>query len=120
MYEIETPSEIYIGSLRWSIDWNAKLKSGTLGLCESSDFEIKISKHLKSDDSKRSTLLHEIIHAIYFTYGFKPSQKDAHEHEEEVVAFVSSALYDTLVRNPSVAYFIFFEIAEEDDEDAGD
>lgn len=114
------PTEMYIGSIRWTIDWDAKLKSGVLGLCESADFQIKISKHLKSDDARRSTLLHEVIHATYFTYGYRPSQKDSHEHEEEVVAFISSALYDTFVRNPDVAYFIFFELADEEDENAGD
>lgn len=101
------PDKIIISSLEWSIEWNAKLKSDTLGLCDAALYTIKISNALEAEDAIRSTLLHEIMHAIYFTYGFRPSQKDSHDHEEEVVAFLSSALFDTLLRNPAVLSYIF-------------
>jgi len=93
--------------VEWSIDWEAKLKSGTLGLCDAASYLIKISAAIEGEDARRSTFLHEIIHSIYFTYGFRPSQKDAHDHEEEVVAFLSSALFDTMIKNPDVAAYLF-------------
>ena len=105
--EIERPESLYIGSLEWTIDWNAKLKAGTLGLCDQAAFLIRISKTPDREDVRRSTLFHEIIHAIWFTYGFRPALKDHHDHEEEVVSFISSALYDTFVSAVHVAYYIF-------------
>lgn len=101
------PEKISIASVEWSIDWDAKLKAGTLGLCDAAVYLIKISSSVEAEDASRSTLLHEIIHALYFTYGFRPSQKDAHDHEEEVVAFLSSALFDTMIKNPTVSSYLF-------------
>lgn len=101
------PEKIVVASVEWSIDWEAKLKSSTLGLCDAASYLIKISGLIEAEDARRSTLLHEIIHSIYFTYGFRPSQKDSHDHEEEIVAFLSSALFDTMVKNPEVATYLF-------------
>jgi hypothetical protein len=101
------PSKIIVGSVAWKIVWNADLENETLGLCESSKYEIHISKTVEALDAKRSILLHEILHAVYFTYGFRPTQKDHHEHEEEVVSFLASALFDTFARNQDIAAFVF-------------
>lgn len=101
------PVNITIASVEWTIDWESKLKSGTLGLCDAASYTIKISALLEKEDARRSTLLHEIIHAIYFTYGYRPSQKDAHDHEEEIVAFLSSALFDIMIKNSEVFTYIF-------------
>jgi hypothetical protein len=111
--EVERPDYLYIGSIRWTIEWDAKLKAGTLGLCEQAAFTIRISKTPDSEDVRRSTLLHEIMHAIWFTYGFRPSIKDPDDHEEQVVAFLSSGVYDTMVNNLHVAYYIFEQGASE-------
>jgi len=114
MSKSNIPNKIEIGSLEWKIDWNADLRSNVLGVCDSKIFTIKISKKSPTVKIKKSTLLHEILHAIYFTYGFTPCQKDSHDHEEEVVSFLSSALFDVLSQNPALHYYIFSDTLPKD------
>jgi hypothetical protein len=105
--KFKKPIKFILASVEWTIEWDAKLKSGTLGLCDSETYSIKISKSIEREDARRSTLLHELMHAIYFTYGFKPSQKDSHDHEEEVVSLLSSALFDVLFCNANLTSYLF-------------
>ena len=91
----------------WAIQWDSKLKSGTLGLCDSANYTIKISQNIKAEDVLRATLLHEVMHALYFTYGFKPESSNRYEGEEEVVSFISSGMFDIFCQNTKLAKYIF-------------
>jgi hypothetical protein len=103
----ERPQKITIASLTWSIDFNPKLAANVFGMCDSAKLLIQISSTPDQEEVRRSTLLHEIMHALFFTYGFKPTFDEKTETEEEIVSFMSSALYDTLIKNPDVASYIF-------------
>jgi hypothetical protein len=100
------PEKIIIASLEWRIDYNAKLGASVLGMCDAAKYLIQISKTPDIEDVRRATLLHEVLHAIWFTYGFKPTADEKHEVEEEIVSFVSSALFDVFACNPDLAAYI--------------
>ena len=109
MSETKRPKEIVIASLKWRIDYNPKLSANTFGMCDSAKLLIQIASTPDSEEVRKSTLLHEIIHALFFTYGFKPNFEDRDDTEEEIVSFISSALYDTFAKNPEVSRYITSE-----------
>lgn len=100
---------MYIASVLWEIDWNCDMKKGFLGYCDCEKYTIRISSSIKKEDIRRSVLLHEISHAIWFSFGFSPTKADAYESEEEIVSFFSTAYYDTFVNNLNVAGYVFAE-----------
>jgi hypothetical protein len=105
--KIKRPNEVIIGSLKWKIVWDRKLVEGTFGICDYSVFEIAISDFIKNEDVKKSTLLHEILHAASFNYGFHVPDGGKSKREEAFVSFASSVIYDILMVNPDVKNYIF-------------
>jgi hypothetical protein len=58
----------------------------------------------QSADCVADTVLHELLHAIWFMAGLQ--QGRAAPYEESVVATLSPALLDTLRRNPELVAFL--------------
>lgn len=72
-------------------DWNIKLVpkkeiDGDLGLCHYADLTIKIGKE-QDKQLIKDTILHEIIHAFIFSYGF---DKNSYTNEEITCFFTQN------------------------------
>lgn len=109
MSDSNRPDSMYIASVLWQIDWECDMKKGYLGYCDSEKYTIRISSSIEKEDIRRSVLLHEISHAIWFSFGFSPNSKKIYDLEEEVVSFFATTYYDTFVNNLNVAGYIFAE-----------
>lgn len=55
-------------------------------------------------DTRRDTLLHEVLHAVAFTAGI--SAELGNTKEEEIIRRMSPLLLDTLRRNPALVAYI--------------
>lgn len=66
--------------------------------------QIRIQKGLTHRESL-NTLLHECLHAILYTYGFKTQFKDD-ESEEKLVGVLGNGLAEIFSRNPALVKWV--------------
>ena len=96
------PSELKIGPITWKITYG-KTGKDAVGLTHSHKNEIIIF-HKLNEEQKKVTLLHEILHAIAYTYGFYPDKKNL---EESVVSIFTVPLLSVFIENPELKKYLF-------------
>lgn len=74
------------------------------GVYRADQSEIRIREGLEARE-KLNTVLHEILHAIVYSYGLKNDFKDDDE-EEKVVNALGNGLTEAFIRNPELMEFI--------------
>ncbi len=95
------PRTVKIGSTRWKILYPRTIE-GAVGLTFGSKHEIHVLSGLPEQEM-RATLLHELLHAIAWAYGFHP---DKSELEESVVSLFSTPLLTILQENATLARYL--------------
>ena len=87
------PKEIKIGGMQYAVTEKDTVDNNAqcYGVCVYHDTHIEIKKEL-SAERKEQTLIHEMMHGVFFESGFE-------DHEEEVVNRVSAVLYQVLKDN---------------------
>ena len=106
------PSHVRIGPINHKIlkgkraPW-ASHESSVLGGSDHENARIWINPN-QPLTQMRLTILHEITHMIWAEYAFRFTclHTDDDSAEEVIVSAVSSAMLDTLNRNPEIAKFI--------------
>lgn len=98
---MKPPSSVKVGPLVWKILYKRGLKDA-VGETHLRRQVICIEKGVP-DSSIKVTLLHEIFHAIAWTYGFHPDKKDL---EESVVSLFSAAILGVFQDNPEVLAYL--------------
>lgn len=101
---MKLPNKIKVGYLTFKIKYMSK-KDATIdkiyGDCDISNRIIRVCKGYGVDHT-RSTLLHEIMHAIYFVNHIEDKDK-----EEKVVSKLSVGFYQVIQDNPKLMnYFM--------------
>lgn len=100
------PTEIKIGLSPWKIFYESEEYLGgeaeQVGLTRPAEHCIYVYG-LMPEQSVRTTLLHEILHAIAWTYGFHPGGKDI---EEAVVSLFAAPLLTILQENDTVRAYL--------------
>lgn len=74
------------------------------GCYQSDPSKIRIKDSMDPRE-KLNTILHEVLHAIVYTYGIKKDFKDDDE-EEKIVNVFGNGLTEALTRNPELMKFI--------------
>lgn len=98
---MKIPEKIKIGGFDWSIEENAKVAYE--GNIYGSTHIYKQSIFLDPDapqQKKEQTLIHEIMHALWWQQGFTERYKgDSKVIEEEIIQGISMGLYQVLKDN---------------------
>lgn len=97
---MDRPTSIKIGPSEWTIKYKKSLGE-VVGLTKPHKHEILIEIH--PEQSMRATLIHEILHAICWTYGFYP---DMDELEEAVVSVLAVPLLLLIQDNPDLVAYL--------------
>lgn len=106
------PDKIKIGPFTWDIDYKAegKLKDihraggeDMMGCTFPDKLLILIGVDERPEQAIKDTFLHELLHAIIFTFSikvpFSMDEKEEFEREEVLVSQLSSGLLDTMQTN---------------------
>lgn len=96
------PSVIKIGPITWKVKYG-KTGNDAVGLTHTHKNEIIIF-HKLNEEQKKVTLLHEILHAIAYTYGFYPDKKNL---EESIVSIFTVPLLMVFSENPKLKRYLF-------------
>lgn len=97
---MKIPKKLKIGGFIWSVEESEKV---------SNEGEVFGSTHFKkqrifidpseTQQKKEHTLIHEILHAIWWQTGLNNRYKDKKEMEEEIIQAVAHGLYQVLKDN---------------------
>jgi hypothetical protein len=77
------PARFKLASRTWKVKRGARMKA--LGDCDAQRCVIRLSRHNKSGEEELHTFMHELVHAVYFTLGWKR----ANDNEQRVDALAS-------------------------------
>lgn len=95
------PSSIRVGPYDYRIEWKDKINDeDDLGLCSNGTHLLKV-KNSKNAVLCVDTLLHEIYHAIWWTYGVHDEDK-----QERIVSATSTAWTQVFRDNPTLMPWI--------------
>lgn len=99
---------IRVGSLDWEIDWDCDLSyHENMGECHYGERLIRIDRNLEGRD-ERQALLHEICHAIAWSYTITlPRSKKSSKVEESIISQFVGPFLDVMESNPDVAEYLF-------------
>ena len=92
---------VVIGSLYWKIFWDKDIVDA-IGLCHFDTQEIWIQRDL-NPISQKHVFLHELLHAIWYSYNLTPRKS---ELEEDIVSVMTVALLQVLKDNNKVASYL--------------
>lgn len=87
-----------INNLNWTVCL-AYLEDGTMGLTTYSNQTIQIQCGM-IEECIRLTLMHEIVHAYLYSYGFNQNQREF--HKEELCEFIAQNV-DNLIKLRDIA-----------------
>lgn len=103
------PRSVVVGQMRFKIIWNkdpsVMKKNKCLGMCNFTSYEIWIAADL-TEESKRHVFLHEIFHAIWYSYGFNP-RMIRKSIEEDIVCLFTPTFLQVMDDNPDVTQYLF-------------
>lgn len=102
--EYTLPSVIKIGYQDIRV-CEADFLDGEQGLYSADRSEIRLKQGIEGREAL-NTMLHEIMHAIVYSYGMKHSFKDD-EHEEKIVNALGNGLTEALMRNQTLAKWVY-------------
>lgn len=77
-----------------------------VGFCSTDTQEIFLDPN-QGSDSMADTLLHEVLHYIFYITG--GTNEFGNENEEKMIMHISSTLLDTLRRNPKMTRYLLGE-----------
>ena len=99
------PRKLIIGYLNWKVKWVKKIPDHpeAKGVADTESQTIWICTKFGLE-TQRHTLLHEILHAIWYGYHLNPSKKDL---EENIVSALSAPLLEVLDSHDDVRAFLF-------------
>ena len=100
------PVSVKIGYRHYVIEhWKGRvgIQAGRFGECDTSLAIIRVDDGW-SKEKAANTLLHEIMHAIFFEYNMCDE-----DDEERIVCTMSNALITVMTDNPIVSLYIFGE-----------
>lgn len=105
------PKKIKLASQTWKIvwvpePWEDDAGDVVLGECCTIRMEIRVctSRPLAA---QKETLLHELIHAIFSTFGLTvPARGKAFDREEEVVSFLAEPMLMLMQQNPKLVAWL--------------
>jgi len=88
------PKKVKIGGLKYTVKISNNLANeGALGKISYSGLQIELQK--AKLQNMHATLLHEILHGIYYHLGYT-------EHDEKKIDELANALYALIVDNPTI------------------
>lgn len=105
------PRRIKIGAHWYRVTYVDTIEGRCVGICHTSAKTIKVRKIL-TDRMLAQTLLHEVMHAIYYEFGVINSEQSDKDYaagmasEETAVNGLSNGLMQVLVDNPSFRQFL--------------
>jgi len=113
------PTEFQCGPYRWSVDWTVEGwgsianssarfdqdKALYYGFTDPAQLQLWINPHA-AEQFQREALLHEVTHAAQFVAGLP---NEGQIQGEEFVTRVTPVLLDTLMRNPGLREYLFWE-----------
>lgn len=87
------PEQIKVGGMKYSVIEKDTVDNNPqcFGVCVYHDTHIEIKKDL-AVERKEQTVIHEMLHGVFFESGFE-------EHQEEMIGRVSTVLYQVLKDN---------------------
>ena len=95
---MQIPNNIKVGWRNYTIEFvdeiDEDLSNGEINFNEQN---IKINKNIKSIDEKNFTLLHEIIHGIFYSQGHSEWNDN-----EDLVDAISEGLFQVIKDNPKL------------------
>ena len=106
--KLQNPSELRIGPLVWTIVFTTEdaLEEDCVGWLDAVNLRILLNKD-RPPTALRETLIHEILHAIFFSYGIEVHVKgDSSEREEFVVNALGLPIYQVLLDNREILNWI--------------
>ena len=74
-----------INNLKWEVHYDKDINENWMGLTNYFDLEIKINPAVKGKENLDRTVMHEVIHAFLYSFGF--SNKDEFKLEEMIEFF---------------------------------
>lgn len=109
---LDLPKSVRIGFADYNIikcsDKNSFVKSGGLmGMIENTDQEIRIASDMPVQN-EAVTLLHEIIHGIFFLYG--DGQQGRTWEQEDYVGAASNGLAQLFQQNPDFVIYLLHSL----------
>ena len=97
------PTAIAVGYQKITVEEVSAIDD-TQGSYTNETHEIKIKSGMNASETL-NTMLHEMLHAIIYTYGLKDFFSDD-DKEEKFVNVISNGMTEALVRNPDLVKFI--------------
>ena len=97
--ELSEIDKLIIFGNEWEVAELSELEEGW-GLCWKDERRIEVVKH-DIPDFDADTLIHEIFHALWYSYQAKPKLP-----EEEAVAILASGLIGVLKANPNLLDYL--------------
>lgn len=90
---MKLPPSIKIGGINYTVEEKETPDNNPqcYGVCVYHDTHIEVKSNL-SDERKGQTLIHEILHGVFFEAGFE-------DHDEEIINRVSTVLYQVIKEN---------------------
>ena len=105
---MDKPKKCVIGFMNFKIKFVKEVPgdehSHLKGLCDTEHQIIYISTSYPSE-TQRSSLMHEILHVCFYTYGITPRLKSS-KIEEDIVTALTAPLMHALIENPQIALFV--------------
>lgn len=105
------PRRVKIGAFWYSVSYVRSIGGGCVGLCHYHSKTISVRTQLKPR-MLAQTLLHEIMHGIYYEFGVTNSEQTDADYiagmasEESAVNGISNGLMQVLVDNPGFRRFL--------------
>lgn len=103
LFGMKRPNKAIICSTPWTISYHRDLGSPEAGITYLLEHKIKICSRMP-EQAIKATLLHELLHALSWTFGFHP---DPEELEESVVSLFSAPLLQLLQENDKIRTYLF-------------
>lgn len=100
---MELPKTLRIGGFIWEVEENKKIT--TEGNCFGSTHTVTQSIYIEPDlpeQKKWQTLLHEVMHAVYWQCGLTKDKNIQADVEEKIIHALSMGMYQVLKDNDIV------------------
>jgi len=97
---MKIPNKLKIGAFEWEVEENAKtaMEGNCFGSTHPNTQQIFLDPASKQQ-KKEETLLHEVMHVVWWQTGLSERYRKTPEIEEEIVKSLSHGLYQALKDN---------------------
>lgn len=102
---VKRPKNLSVAHMDYRIKWPRWILR-VKGDCDNNKQRIRVCSSM-SLKTQQHVIFHEMLHAIWYSYGITlPSEDDDYESEEDLVNRLSGPIMETLHRNPEFTEFI--------------